>query len=91
MIVYIKCSVKNLKPVTFFLDMVELSGGSGAEITADLLKCLSRHGLTHNYLLDAFIGFCSDGASVLLRRKSGVLVRRDLKQLYPIIIYVGIV
>ena len=40
LIVYIRCSIADSEPITLFLDLVELSGTTAADISAQLLACL---------------------------------------------------
>lgn len=81
MIVYIRTVVvgehdsivdKENEPVTFFLDLIELSSQTAAIINAALLTCLHKHGMTDEILQESLVGFACDGASVMLGRKAGV-------------------
>ena len=45
------------------------------------MNCLNANGFTDEYLSECFIGFASDGASVMLGKKSGVATR--LKARFP--------
>ena len=64
--------------------MVELEGQGAEQIYASLLKSLHDGGFDNEYLRNNLIAFCSDGASVMLGRNSGVGTR--LKNDYPNII-----
>ncbi|CAH2312662.1 E3 SUMO- ligase KIAA1586-like [Pelobates cultripes] len=81
LIVYICASVNGKDPVTFFLDLPKADAQS---IEAILLVCLSKFGFSNDFLAENWIGVCSDGASVMLGRRSGVLER--LSQKYPQIV-----
>ena len=85
LIVYLKCqSVKFEEPHFIFLDLIELQMGTAAAITEALLSCLSKYGFNDVYLKQNLISFTSDGASVMLGKKSGVAQRLIAK--YPDII-----
>ncbi|CAH2222470.1 Hypothetical predicted protein [Pelobates cultripes] len=75
LIVYIRASVNGKDPVTFFLDLLDLPKADAQSIEATLLACLSKFGFSNDFLDENWIGACSDGASVMLGRKSGVLER----------------
>jgi hypothetical protein len=71
--VYLKCqSLMNGEPRFMFLDLIELEGQSAMTIFESLLRCLAFYGFDNDYLKNRLIGFASDGASVMLGRKSGV-------------------
>ena len=84
LIVYIRASVQNSDPLTFFLDIVELDHTTADGITNAWLKCLSDSGLDDDFLKECLLGFCSDGASVMLGRKAGVYTK--LKARYPAVV-----
>ncbi|XP_063302262.1 E3 SUMO-protein ligase KIAA1586-like [Pelobates fuscus] len=84
LIVYIRASVNGKDPVTFFLDLLDLPKADAQSIEATLLACLFKFGFSNDFLAENWIGACSDGASVMLGRKSGVLER--LSQKYPKIV-----
>uniref|UniRef100_A0A8C6XSE7 DUF4371 domain-containing protein n=1 Tax=Naja naja TaxID=35670 RepID=A0A8C6XSE7_NAJNA len=46
-----------------------------------VIESLNKVGFNRNYLEKHLIGFCSDGASVMLGRKSGVSTRIEIKQI----------
>lgn len=58
-----------------FLDLIELKRQSAETITDTLLKCLKTVGFTEDYLKTNWASFVSDGASVMLGKKSGVATR----------------
>ncbi|XP_075053943.1 E3 SUMO-protein ligase KIAA1586-like [Mixophyes fleayi] len=60
---------------TIFVELVELEKQDAETICSSVLESLHKIGLTKNYLQKNLIGFCSDGASVMLGRKSGVSTR----------------
>ena len=82
--VYLRCSINQSGPITFLLQLVELKSMTAENILIALLNCLERNGIDENYLSEHLVGFCSDGASVMLGCKSGVFTR--LKQKFPRII-----
>jgi len=85
MIVYIRCSFDlTTQPTTFFLDLIELEDTTAEGITTALLDCLDKHGLTDIILNECWLGFASDGASVMLGQKAGVYVK--LAEKYPSLI-----
>lgn len=67
-----------------FLDLVELDEQSAPVITNSLLKCLEFYGFNNYYLQKHLVAFASDGASVMLGKKSGVASHITSK--YPNII-----
>ena len=85
LIVYVKSENCKLSP-TIFLELVELEGKGAETIHRYLLKCLHNVGFTMEYLQRNLIAFCSDGASVMLGRSSGVGVRL-MKECSNIIIW----
>ncbi len=85
LIIYLKCqSEVNGEPHFMFLDLIELEDQSAATICQSLLRCLSCHGFDDIYLKNNLICFASDGASVMLGKKSGVASL--LAEKYPNII-----
>ena len=70
--VCIRAAVTGSGPLTFFLDMVELSAADAKTIKTALLTCLASHGIDDAYLKKHFICFAADGASTMLGNKSGV-------------------
>lgn len=83
LIVFVKFEARDYSPVAFF-DLVELEKQDSQSIYSTLLKSLSQGGFTMEYLRKNLVGFCSDGASVMLGRKSGVGAR--LKKDFPNIV-----
>jgi len=73
----------DVSPIIFF-DLVELEGQGAEQTYTSLLKSLHDGGFDNEYLRNNLIAFCSDGASVMLGRNSGVGTR--LKNDYPNII-----
>lgn len=70
-----------MPPTMFFLDLIELDGCQAESIVNSLLACLEKHGIDRIFLDECLYGFCSDGASVMMGRTSGVF--RRLKTLFP--------
>lgn len=82
LIIYIRTTFDEVVgPVTFFLDIVELSSTTAEGIEVSLLKCLADHGVTSDFLHEHWIGLGVDGASVMLGIKGGLAAR--LKKQYP--------
>lgn len=75
LVVYIHASIQNSDPLTFFLEVIELEQTTADSITDALLKFLMDNGLDDEFLKQCFLGFCSDGASVMLGRKAGVYMQ----------------
>ena len=71
-------------PINFPLDLVELESQCASHIADKIVDCLLKNGYTIELLQGLFIGFCSDGASVMLGTKSGV--GKLLKDKFPDII-----
>jgi len=74
----------NSEPVNVFLDIIELSSLSAESIVETILSCLTKHGFTDEILSSCWVGFGSDGASVMVGCTSGVCVR--LQNIFPHII-----
>ena len=95
MVVYIRVSSldftgwKDSGAITFPLELAELDALEldalyaldAQTITSALLALLAKHGFNEIYRKANLIGACSDGASTMLRSRSGVLTR--LKQQFP--------
>lgn len=81
MIVYIRTSFDGVRPVTIFLDLVELDSSSATAILSSLLHCLNRHGFSEQFICNHLVGIATDGASVMLGRKTGVC--KMLSDKYP--------
>ncbi|XP_015675691.1 E3 SUMO-protein ligase KIAA1586 homolog [Protobothrops mucrosquamatus] len=60
---------------TIFVELVELEKQDAETICSSVMESLNNVGLTKNYLEKNLIGFCSDGGSIMLGRKSGVSTR----------------
>ena len=71
-------------PVTFFLDIVELSATNADSILNALLTCLTAHGFCEDFFKEYWVGLGVDGASVMLGSKSGVATQ--LKAKFPLIV-----
>ena len=80
MTVHIKAGIGGDNPIFVFLELVGLNNQSTEEIAESLRSCLLRSGFNEEYLQHHWIAFISDGASVMMGRKSGVATR--LKQQY---------
>ena len=63
---------------------MELTDESSNGIMTALLNCLHSHGLSGEYLGSYLVGVATDGASVMLGCKTGVITQ--LKQMFPNII-----
>ena len=73
LIVFLKASVDGeTEPIAFPLDFIELESLLASHIKERLITCLLRNGFTNELLQEVFIGFCSDGANVMLGVKSDV-------------------
>lgn len=66
MVVYIKASISHDDPVFIFLELVSQTADN---IVNQLIDCLKESGFNENYLLQNWVSFVSDGASVLLGKK----------------------
>ncbi|KAF3833310.1 hypothetical protein F7725_026975 [Dissostichus mawsoni] len=75
LIVYLRTSVDSSEPVTFFLDLLELESTTADGIISQLLNCLQKYGLDDAFLKECLVGFCSEGASVMVGRKNGVYTK----------------
>ena len=85
MIIFLKTSVDGeAAPVGFPLDLVDLETVCASHIKDAILDCLRKNGFTTELLQEVFIGFCSDGANVMLGTKSGV--GKLLKDEFPVIV-----
>ncbi|XP_055384099.1 E3 SUMO-protein ligase KIAA1586-like [Condylostylus longicornis] len=89
----IELQVKNVESSTvesseispiIFVDITELDAQDAKTIFESLLRVLLAVGFDMNYLKLNLIGFCSDGASVMLGSKSGVSAR--IKEIFPNVI-----
>uniref|UniRef100_A0A3B3IFA6 DUF4371 domain-containing protein n=1 Tax=Oryzias latipes TaxID=8090 RepID=A0A3B3IFA6_ORYLA len=85
LIVFVKASVDGaMEPIAVPLDLVDLDSLCAAHIKEKLINCLLKNGFTMQLLQELLIGFCSDGASVMLGVKSGV--GKLLKDDFPSIV-----
>ena len=80
LIVYLRGVIKD-SPENIFLDIIELSSQNVDEIYNALLGVLNKNKITHDYLAKHFVGFTSDGASVMQGINRGVATK--LKKRYP--------
>lgn len=80
LIVYLR-AVIGCKPLTFFLDLVELDSGSALSIKLTLLKILDKHGLNEEYLRLHLLSIATDGCSVMLGKTNGLVAL--LRQSFP--------
>ena len=84
MVVYLRATFDErigLGPVTFVLDIIELSSTTAECSETALLDCLARHGLPVDYLRHHWVGLGTDGASVMTGCKYGLSAR--LKANFP--------
>jgi len=81
MAVYLRTSVGKEAPIFIFLDLVELDGQTSNDIVLALDDCFKSAGFSEEFLRTNFIAFISDGASVMLGKKTGVATQ--LKSKYP--------
>lgn len=85
LIVYLKCEIsKDKPPCTLFLDLVELSDQKAETVFNSVHQCLEGYGFDGKYLKQNLVSFTSDGANVMLGKRSGVATR--FLSLYPNII-----
>ncbi|XP_028437610.1 E3 SUMO-protein ligase KIAA1586 [Perca flavescens] len=75
MTVSIKASIQEESPEFIFLELVELENQRADGIVQALLTCLTNAGFTEKWLHENWVTFVSDGASVMLGKKSGVATR----------------
>ncbi|KAJ6657829.1 hypothetical protein lerEdw1_001879 [Lerista edwardsae] len=73
-IIFVKVEDSVSSPM-IFVELVELEKQDAETICFAVMNSLQNVGLTKDYLKKHLIGFCSDGASVMLGRKSGVSTR----------------
>lgn len=80
MTVSIKATVQEEEsPEFIFLELVELENQRADGIVEGLLTCLTNAGFTEEWLLENWVAFVTDGASVMLGKKSGVATRLTLR------------
>lgn len=63
------------------LSLVELPSLKGEGITNCVTQALSTQGFNYEYLASNLVDACSDGASVMLGKHSGVFIR--LEEMFP--------
>ena len=74
LIIFVKIENEDFSP-TIFLDLVEIESPGAEQIYNTMLDSLNSVGFSNEYLKQNIIGFCSDGASVMLGRNFGVGTR----------------
>ncbi|XP_056127435.1 E3 SUMO-protein ligase KIAA1586-like [Rhinichthys klamathensis goyatoka] len=80
MTVSVKASVQEEEsPEFIFHELVELDNQRADGIVEGLLTCLTNAGFTEEWFLENWVAFVTDGASVMLGKKSGVATRLTLK------------
>ncbi|XP_067122016.1 E3 SUMO-protein ligase KIAA1586-like, partial [Centruroides vittatus] len=80
LIIYLKSEVMDFEDsITIFIDLIELEETTSENVFKTLMTVLEKHGFDEQYLKENLIGFCSDGASVMLGKKSGVATRIEQK------------
>ena len=85
LIVFLRASIDGKAvPINFPLDLVELKSLCASHIADKIVDCLFKNGSSIELLQEVIIGFCSDGASVMLGTKSGV--GKLLKDKFPDVI-----
>ncbi|KAL2792006.1 E3 SUMO-protein ligase KIAA1586 isoform c [Daubentonia madagascariensis] len=85
LVIYLQCTVQSAPaPVMLFVALKELVSTTAECIFNTLLTTLNDCGFTNEYLKANLIAFCSDGASTMLGRKSGVATK--LLEYFPEII-----
>ena len=85
LIVFLRASIDGkAAPITFPLDLVDLESLCASHIADKIVDCLLKNGYSIELLQEVIIGFCSDGASVMLGTTSGV--GKLLKDKFPDII-----
>jgi len=86
LITFLKTSVDGeATPVSFPRELFFWETLCASHIIDAILDCLRKNGFTTELLQEVFIGFCSDGASVMLGTKSGV--GKLLKDEFPDIVF----
>ena len=68
-------------PINIFADLLELNATNASEIANQILNCLHRHGFSNSYLSDNILGFCSDGASVMIGSNTGTQSSKNKREL----------
>lgn len=71
--------------IYFFVDIIELNCTSAESIKTAIINNMLKHGIKLDFLKQNLVGFVSDGASNILRRKAGVGVL--LQTIFPDLIF----
>lgn len=75
-IVYLKCETnKDNDPETLLLDLIELTDQKSETVFEAVIKSLTKYGFDNDYLKKNLVAFTSDGANVMLGKRSGVAAR----------------
>ena len=87
LVIYLRCEI-NLtdEPLTVFIDLKELPSTTADSVYNCLIECLNDNGFSKDYLSKNLMAFCSDGASTMMGRKSGVSAKL-IKEFPNIIIW----
>ena len=73
LIVFLRAGVDSkTAPISFPQDLIELESLCASHIDDQIVDCLLKNGYSIELLQEVFIGFCRDGATVMLETKSGV-------------------
>ena len=83
LIIFVKIENEDFSP-TIVLDLVKLESQGAEQIYNTMFDSLNSDGFSNEYLKQNLIGFCSDGASVMLGRNSEVSTR--LQENFPKIV-----
>lgn len=81
LIVYLKTYLGGNNPEYVFLDLCELQSQNAEQIEKQLLDTLQLNGLCDEYVQKNWVAIATDGASVMVGKKSGVVTR--LRKKYP--------
>lgn len=68
-----------------FFDLVEQTGTTVAQIKDDVFRCFNSHGISKELLAEVWVGFSSDGASVMTGRQTGLAIL--LQQEFPNLVF----
>lgn len=63
----------------FPLELLALDSLDAEHVMTKIVDCLERHGFNKNYLAKYFVGVCTDGASTMVGKVSGVMTRLSAK------------
>jgi hypothetical protein len=72
MVIYIRSSINDTEPTTFFLDIVAPLSTDANGIYTALMTCVYSHGFTDQYMSEHLVCICTDEASVMLGKHAGV-------------------